>query len=196
MGMYTGLRCKLKIKKEYRDEIHHIISNNKDWSECSIPILKAYSLISRSSFIPYGSLSYMDWDPKDEKFCRIDKDTGIFAFQCSLKNYEGTIEAFIYNVVPEICEEIYLLEEHYEEDFNSKVFFFDDNHKIYYKKVLTNIIEIALENNVSIEEVVTKKSIRKKYYGDYYDGILNKDYNFKNEFEALKFLIKERKVKE
>ena len=49
MGMYTGLRFKGIIKKQYRREIS-IMFNKGDWESCETPILKEFSKKSRSSY--------------------------------------------------------------------------------------------------------------------------------------------------
>ncbi|WP_346938229.1 hypothetical protein [uncultured Clostridium sp.] len=135
MGMYTGLRFKGIIKEEYRDDINTLI-NDKDcfkWGNLQHELFEKYDKVSRSSFIPFGDLSYMpdswekdtgkrdeygykitkDTDGFDRKF---DRETGLLAFQCSLKDYDDTIEYFLNNILIAICEKAYHIEELYEEN--------------------------------------------------------------------------------
>ena len=58
MGMYTGFRFKGLIKEEYRNDIE-IMLEDGEWNNCEHEILKEYSKVNRSSFIPFGSLAYM-----------------------------------------------------------------------------------------------------------------------------------------
>ena len=88
MGMYTGLRFKGIIKKQYRREIS-IMFNKGDWESCETPILKEFSKKSRSSWIPFGSsCDYMpdSWTENDDGFeCNFDESSGWFSFACALK---------------------------------------------------------------------------------------------------------------
>ncbi|WP_340032549.1 hypothetical protein NSQ20_11840 [Paenibacillus sp. FSL K6-1122] len=134
MGMYTGLRCKVIVKPEFRQEFEFL--NNEvqyEWTESNIDFLKEYGEYSRATFIPRGGLSYMPdcWEdvPKNENGDRdwrnasptdgfnreFNKETGLWTFQCSLKNYESTIEYFLDNVLSIVVETIIHLEYYYEE---------------------------------------------------------------------------------
>lgn len=129
MGMYTGLRCKVIIKEEYREMIEEIMERDLEWSDFvdEFDFLSEYAQMSRASFIPFGSLAYMpdEWElnPNDyacdkatEGFDReFNKETGYWAFQCSLKNYESEIETFLDTVLSVIAEKVIHLEKHYEE---------------------------------------------------------------------------------
>jgi|GEM_PF-1141135 len=147
MGMYTGLRFKGIIKQEYRDDINDLINNCSEWEDLQCDIFKDFSKISRSSFIPFGGLSYMpdlweedtglrdkygymitkDTDGFDRKF---DKETGLLTFQCSLKNYDDTIEYFLNNILVAICEKSYHIEEFYEESNISTMYKINDGELI------------------------------------------------------------------
>lgn len=133
MGMYTGLRCKVIIKPEYRDELEAMHKLNYEWTRSNIDFIREYGDYSRADFIPRGMLSYMpdsweitpkkedgseDWNnAKDADGFEIsfDKITGLWSFQCSLKNYDDTIEYFIDKVLSEIAESVKHLEYYYEE---------------------------------------------------------------------------------
>lgn len=126
MGMYTGLRVKVYVKEEYREMIEEI-NNGAKWSEFAeqFPFSASYSEQSRAESIPRGSLSYMpdEWEEGDfpngvptDGFDRyVDMETGYWTFQCSLKNYEGEIEQFLKEVLPNIIEKSEHIEVHYEE---------------------------------------------------------------------------------
>ena len=117
MGMYTGLKGKITIKEDKRDDFLSMLSSyynneHKCWSR----ILGEHKWLGygRNEFIPFGALSYMpcEWDNQERKY---NLSTGEFEFACSLKNYEGEIEFFLSNVLPEIADS-WELEELYEED--------------------------------------------------------------------------------
>lgn len=141
MGMYTGLRFKGIIKEEYRDDINTLINNEEcyEWGSLNHELFKEYDKVSRSSFIPFGGLSYMpdSWEEeigrKDEYGYEITKDTdgfdrkfdintGLLTFQCSLKDYDSTIEYFLNNILVVICEKAYHIEELYEESSISTMY--------------------------------------------------------------------------
>jgi len=133
MGMYTGLRCKMIVKEEYREELQRLHSEGYEWESSDIDFMRGFGRLGRASFIPCGSLSYMpdEWEdvPLDKNgnkdywkatatdgFERqFNAETGYWSFQCSLKNYENEIEAFFEEVLPEIAESIEHLEYYYEE---------------------------------------------------------------------------------
>jgi hypothetical protein len=124
MGMYTGLRCKCIVKEEFRPLIAKMMKENLDWKD----IAEGYGFIDefskgfRADFIPYGSLCYMpdEWEDENRKakdgFNRqFNEETGYWAFQCSLKNYESDIEKFFDLILNNIAERIIHLEKYYEE---------------------------------------------------------------------------------
>lgn len=112
-----------------------------EWNNCEHEILKEYSKVSRSSFIPFGNLVYMPdcwegepyyedqpWDCKAtngfERY--FNKETGLLCFQCSLKNYDDTIEYFLENIVTKICSKLLHCEVLYEEDEISTLYELSD----------------------------------------------------------------------
>lgn len=129
MGMYTGLRFKGIIKKEFINEIKTLFDKH-DWSYCSHPELKEFGEFGRSNSIPFGGIAYMPdcWqgEPYDKtkpwvrpstngfenKFNEI---TGYWSFQCSLKNYCSELEYFIEEIIPLICKKVFHCEYFYEE---------------------------------------------------------------------------------
>ncbi|HBJ1650878.1 TPA: hypothetical protein LA460_000097 [Clostridium botulinum] len=125
MGMYTGLRFKGVIKEKYREDIELMLEGENCWKDCKHEILKHYSKVSRSMFIPFGALAYMPncWeDDKDGFEIYFNEETGLLCFQCSLKNYDSTIEIFLNNVASEIVEESIHIEVLYEEDKVSSLY--------------------------------------------------------------------------
>ena len=136
MGMYTGVRCKVIIKKEHRDEMNRLHDElNYMWDESTLDFMKEYGDYSRATFIPRGCLCYMpdSWEkepydkygdgvPSDGFETNFDFDCGLWSFQCSLKNYDSTIEYFIENVLSKIVEDIIHFEVFYEEDEYSTLY--------------------------------------------------------------------------
>ena len=131
MGMYTGIRFKGIVKPQLRKGFD-IIAIDGDWELHEDEKFQEFSKISRASFIPCGSLAYMpnEWGqdmifdenhnytgdaPDTDGFERTyDEQTGRWTFQCSLKNYDDTIEEF-FKLLPYFIESIEHLEYLYEE---------------------------------------------------------------------------------
>ncbi|TKJ87192.1 hypothetical protein PaeCFBP13512_18390 [Paenibacillus sp. CFBP13512] len=59
MGMYTGIRCKVKLKSEFVNSIQKLI-DTENWSSLGHDLFEEYSLYPSASSIPFGSLAYMD----------------------------------------------------------------------------------------------------------------------------------------
>lgn len=115
MGMYTGLRFKGTVKEKLRKDFNSIAMSG-EWSDSTDKILANFGEVSRASFIPCGSLAYMpdSWDNEDKIERFYDVKTGYWTFQCSLKNYEDTIEFFL-ELVPYFTESVEYCEVFYEE---------------------------------------------------------------------------------
>lgn len=123
--MYTGLRFKGTVKEEFRDKFEDIAMHGS-WEESDDYMFHAFSDNSRASFIPLGMLCYMpeEWEIEsiDRKYTidtdgfnrTYDKESGRWTFQCSLKNYEHTIEDFL-DMVPYFVEDVEHAEVFYEE---------------------------------------------------------------------------------
>lgn len=120
MGMYTGIRFKGYVKPEFREGFE-IVALNGEWENHQDAVIKKFGEIGRSGFIPRGMLCYMpnEWEDENEEATEgferaYDKETGYWAFQCSLKNYENEIEEW-FKIVPRFIERIEHLEYFYEE---------------------------------------------------------------------------------
>lgn len=126
MGMYTGLRFKGIVKEKFRKDFA-LIALNGNWNESSVEEFLRFSDNARASFIPCGTLAYMpdEWEQEPynkygdgvatDGFVRTwDENTGYWSFQCSLKNYENTIEEFI-ELLPYFIESVEHCEVFYEE---------------------------------------------------------------------------------
>lgn len=134
MGMYTGLRFKGIVHKDYYELFDEVVNKGTCWDELidKFPFIEPYANEGRANMIPHGSLSYMpdDWEEKDgtqneyghdnyvptNNFdTQFNTSTGYLAFQCSLKNYQGEIEKFFEHILPIVLEESHHIEYFYEE---------------------------------------------------------------------------------
>ena len=118
--MYTGLRFKGIVKKQFREEFVPIALRGW-WEDAKDKKISNFANCSRASFIPCGALAYMpdEWEDGNKKatdgFERTyNKESGVWTFQCSLKDYENTIEEFL-ALVPYFIESIEHCEVFYEE---------------------------------------------------------------------------------
>lgn len=159
MGNYTGLRFKGVVHAEFRNDIAKLMeiqANGEhayEWKDFANPIVKEYGNFYRSMFIPFGMMSYMpdEWggDCIFDKngHCVVDADghlvmsepsigtafdvtTGVWSFQCSLKNYEGELDYFIEKVVPVLCETVEFCERYYEYDEYSVLYSLENGHMV------------------------------------------------------------------
>ncbi|MHB0943297.1 hypothetical protein ACYCSU_16740 [Paenibacillus sp. ALE1] len=142
MGMYTGMRCKVVIKPEYREELEFLHNESQyEWSESNYSFMQEFGKLYRATFIPCGVLSYMPDSWEDSNECAtdgfertFDKKTGYWTFQCSLKNYDNEIEIFFENVLSKIAEQVIHLEYFYEEWEKSVLFDLADGQIVESKK--------------------------------------------------------------
>ena len=126
MGMYTGLRLKSTVKKEYSQDINSLINNEMnedfDWLDCTNMVFKEFGKLPRASLVPLGMLAYMPWDEYDKDFTKgYNKETRELSTQCSLKNYDGELEYFL-KIIPIFCESVKNCELLYEEWVNSELY--------------------------------------------------------------------------
>lgn len=134
MGMYTGLRFKGIVKKEFIKEIAQIRLNG-EWENSNNKVLRGFSKISRYRDIPCGALCYMpnEWDNDINFKSRYDIKTGFWSFQCSLKNYDYTIEEF-FKIIPCFTECLIHLECLYEDWEESMFYILEDNKIIEFQR--------------------------------------------------------------
>lgn len=111
MGDFTGLRFKGTIKKELRRNLRRIALHG-DWASSDYVPLYSFSGVLYSYRIPTGELCYMpeEWTdfhgfPTDGFDICFNENTGLWSFQCSLENYDNTIERF-FDLVPYLCESV------------------------------------------------------------------------------------------
>lgn len=132
MGTYTGIRFEAKLKPDVADAINiasdrlirgKINSTDQWWFlVCfitDIPADSAFMHDYRRTFIPFGAISYMpdDWIERPDMDCNEDN---IWKVSCSLKNYQGTIEKFVEQVLPYMIEEPCEVETRFEYDDDSE----------------------------------------------------------------------------
>lgn len=120
MGMYTGIRCHVKVKSKYLNTIHRLVNNyqttddwnRSPWTGLGYDFTDKFSFIDHCESIPFGQHVTFIWDDTWRPSF-IDNE---WIFQCSLKNYEKTIESFFDLFLSEIVESIITLEVRYEEN--------------------------------------------------------------------------------
>jgi hypothetical protein len=124
MGQYTGLRCKAKLKTEFIPVIQKLIET-REWTNLGYEFLEQYALISKAGEIPFGALKYMpdEWETEEAlKDWETRIEDGLWIFQCSLKDYDDTIQYFLINVLPKIADATRHLEVFCEKWDSSKMF--------------------------------------------------------------------------
>lgn len=123
MGMYTGVRARVKIKESLRPAITKL-HEDCEWREVSVPNVEGWLNYGRCGLIPFGVLAYMPSDFEDpfetseDKYGSFDGGSmfdGVWwTFSCSLKNYEGEISYFMNNVMLNLVEDVDYCESLYE----------------------------------------------------------------------------------
>ena len=123
MGMYTGLRAKVLVREEYSKAIEELHENDHDvfgWRNISssFPNLKEWKEYSRHRFIPFASPYYLpdDWTLIGKKNSYYDKESRIWEFSCSLKNYEEEIDFFVKKILLLVVDRVFYCQSLYEED--------------------------------------------------------------------------------
>ncbi|MHB0801533.1 hypothetical protein PVK73_18195 [Bacillus thuringiensis] len=132
--MYTGLRIKAIVKSDFRKMINKINNEEAYFSEYvnQFPFLNKLAKTRRFDLIPTGTTEYMptDWltgeypnEQATDGFERnIDMNTGLWIFQCCLKNYDSEVDIFLNDVLVNIIESSQHIETRHEEDHESKWF--------------------------------------------------------------------------
>jgi hypothetical protein len=125
MGMYTGVRARVKVEERFRPAITKL-HEDADWaSALSIPNIEGWLNYGRHNFIPFGVLAYMPdafgdpFETRKDKYGSLDGGStfdGVWwTFSCSLKNYESEIDFFMTNVLRSIVEDVDYCESLYED---------------------------------------------------------------------------------
>ncbi|MBL5768439.1 hypothetical protein [Heyndrickxia sporothermodurans] len=142
--MYTGLRIKVTVKQEFRQIINEINNEETYFSEYveQFSFLDKFAKTRRSDLIPTGTSAYMPtgWltgeypnEQATDGFDRnIDMNTGLWIFQCCLKNYDNEIDIFLTDVLANIIES----SEHIEKKSEG------DNNSIFYKYINGEIVSV------------------------------------------------------
>lgn len=124
MGHYTAFHVDCTVKPEYVEVARGRLENG--WGSLALifpghPFLREFSRVERCDFIPNGALGHMpdewlgevpgpdtywDFGSKDRLDHKSFFDGRRWAFACTLKNYENTIEAFLGIVLPMIAESV------------------------------------------------------------------------------------------
>lgn len=143
MGMYTGLRCHVKLKEEFIPLIDKLIKEDKGdeypWRDLGYNFTDEFDKIGRSFCIPFGSLAYMPWEDDDPEWQHSLKNDE-WIFQCSLKNYESEIEYFLENVLVNIIDSVIYIETLYEENDVGDIYDLVDGKLKIVKEATTQII--------------------------------------------------------
>lgn len=117
MGMYTGVRARVKIKPLERHAIQRL-HDDGSWEDVLSFNVGEWLKYERCNFIPFGVLSYMPSD-FEEPFESADGGStfdGVWwTFSCSLKNYKNEIDFFMKNVLCHLVEDVDYCESLYEE---------------------------------------------------------------------------------
>lgn len=129
--MYTGLRIKVTIKKDFYEMINNINQEEMYFNDyvSEFPFLSEFVKLKRSELIPSGISAYMPtgWvkgeypneQPMDGFDRKLNFDTGFWSFQCSLKNVDRVIEQFFSLVLANIIVSAEHIETKHEEDSES-----------------------------------------------------------------------------
>lgn len=176
MSIYNGLRCKVIIKEEYREELDYILKDSGEWCNSTKFIFKRFSQVNKSECIPFAPLSYMpdEWEDydlgvvKDGFYKAFNKGNGFLVFQCSFKDVDGAISYFIKNVLNDIVEKSYHIESICEEDSVSKLYVIEEgvakelNYGIKYEGYGSN--EKGVENSIKYSDYNFNVSELECYY--------------------------------
>lgn len=127
MEIYTGLRFKGIVKKQFREEFKTFASTRK-WENAIDKRLKDFAKVSGASLIFSNILIYMPeyWQDFEgnatNKFNRTyDDKTGYWAFQCSLVN-DDKIYGNLFDLIPYFIESIKHCEVHEEGAVYSQIY--------------------------------------------------------------------------
>lgn len=115
MGMYTGLRAKVKIKPEYDSTIKTLYKESC-WDNTNAPNLDEWMKYQRYNSIPFCQSEYMpdDFYKNEDRHIYEEIYDRVWEFACSLKN-SGEIQFFVPNVLFPMCDEVYYCQSLFEE---------------------------------------------------------------------------------
>lgn len=115
MGNYSIIRFKGFVKPEFCTTFSDIAVNG-NWKDSVDTVFKKFGELGRSRLIPTGGDDGMPTSWKDERktesqgfLLNWDSQSGYWAFQCSLKNYEDEIEHW-FDILPYFIDSIEHLE--------------------------------------------------------------------------------------
>lgn len=132
--VYTGLRVKAIVKNDFRQIINEINQEEAYFSEYveRFPFLDKFAKTKRTDMIPTGTSAYMPTGWLTEEYPNekatdgfersIDMNTGLWTFQCCLKNYDNEIDVFLTEVLTNIIESAEHIERKSEEE-NKSIFY-------------------------------------------------------------------------
>lgn len=123
MGMYTCFLLSCKVKREYHSYIQKLVDGEVEWVDLvqDLPFLERFVNLPRHTMIPFGGMTAYNEDKFGEHFVNFERYIGHLSFLCDLKNYSDEIETFIEDVLPHICDKIYICVYWYEEWDEPKV---------------------------------------------------------------------------
>ncbi|CDQ41861.1 hypothetical protein [Virgibacillus salexigens] len=140
--MFTSIRAKMFVKDEYQPLIDRLMNNSEimQWSQLhsTLPFVQQYAKVPRSGHIPFGALTYApsEWGVYDKTHGfnvhvmyepSFERLTGLWTFQCSLRDKANTIDQFMDLIVNNIVDQIIHLETKYEGDNYSNIYNFVNN---------------------------------------------------------------------
>ena len=132
MGMYTGMRCKARIKPEYHALVREFMAICRVYNKTEdaraafkqmvhdYPFLSDLAACDRGTYILSWMTAYgydgnsEEWEEGDPDW-ELSFEGGLLRFQCSIKNYGNEYEKWA-KVLDEIASEIITLQKWYEED--------------------------------------------------------------------------------
>jgi hypothetical protein len=109
MGDYTTVRFNVKLHAQgllMVTALHELNQNRSSyyptpWQllQDAYPLFDEYIAEDRHSFIPFGALSYCNWDDLEDSYSLVDLETSSWSVACSIKPCPA-IEVFISKVLP------------------------------------------------------------------------------------------------
>ncbi|OTZ47851.1 hypothetical protein [Bacillus thuringiensis] len=152
MGMYTGLRAKVKIKEEFAYLADKIANQDCSWDELveEYPFIAEFADKERADFVPSMAPAYMPDEWGEYNVNEFDLNTRVWNMVFAIKNYEKEIDAFMYDILTVIAEKVYHMYYHYEEWDIEKQYTIEDGEVkfVRYLDVYTREHRHTLKDNV------------------------------------------------